>query len=85
MCTPRPCASSYKSTAIATSIATQYAKRSLPVGVLVIDYKNMVLDGDFEPNTKCYPSIKALTGAVRTTLNASTVFSFWPEVKDGSK
>ena len=29
------------------------------MGVLVIDYYNMVLDGDFQPDPQCYPSLKA--------------------------
>ena len=48
----------YKSSAIAMSIAQKYADRELPVGVLVVDYKNMKLDGDFEPEPTCYPSIE---------------------------
>ena len=70
----------YKSSEIALSIADRYARLELPVGVLVIDYKNQVHDGDFAPNPACYPSVKALADGVRAKLNATTVFSFWPEV-----
>ena len=41
---------------------------------------NQVHDGDFAPNPACYPSVHALSDGVRSRLNASTVFSFWPEV-----
>eukprot|EP00965_Chrysotila_dentata_P042619 1413827-Pleurochrysis_carterae.AAC.1 len=75
----------YKSSAIALKIASNYSKLSLPVGVLVIDYKNMVADGDFAPDPACYPSVKALSAGVRAALNATTVFSFWPEVTQNSK
>ena len=75
----------YKSSSIAIDIATKYKSRNLPVGVLVIDYKNMHLDGDFQPDPTCYPSVKDLSTRVRSILNASTVFSFWPEVLNGSK
>ncbi len=70
----------YKSSAIAMDVAQKYADLGLPVGVLVIDYKNMVHDGDFAPDTSCYPSVADLSASVRASLNASTVFSFWPEV-----
>ena len=70
----------YKSSAIALSVAERYASLSLPVGVLVVDYENQVADGDFDPNPACYPSVANLSAAVRSTLNATTVFSFWPEV-----
>ena len=56
----------------------------LPVGVLVIDYKNQVHDGDFAPNPNCYPSVRALSDGVRAKINATTVFSFWPEVKQAA-
>ena len=70
----------YRSTEIALAVADRYKARELPVGVLVIDYKNQVHDGDFAPNPACYPSVRALSDGVRSRLNASTVFSFWPEV-----
>jgi len=75
----------YRSSAIALGVAERYAQLGLPVGVLVIDYKNMHLDGDFEPDPTCFPDLKALTTGVRQKLNATTVFSFWPEAKVGSK
>ena len=61
------------------SVAERYASLKLPVGVLVIDYKNQVHDGDFAPNPACYPSLANLTGEVRALINATTVFSMWPE------
>lgn len=70
----------YRSTEIALAVADRYKALDLPVGVLVIDYKNQVHDGDFAPNPACYPSVRALSNGVRSRLNASTVFSFWPEV-----
>ena len=70
----------YKSSDIALSIAQRYADLALPVGVLVIDYKNQVHDGDFAPNPACYPSVRSLSDGVRRVANASTMFSFWPEV-----
>jgi len=75
----------YKSSAIALSIASKYAELELPVGVLVIDYKNQVWDGDFTPNPVCYPSVKNLSASIRNTINATTVFSFWPEAKNKSR
>ena len=75
----------YKSSQIALNIAKRYSELHLPVGVLVVDYKNMHLDGDFMPDPSCYPDLSDLTSGVRSLLNASVVFSFWPEVKDGSK
>jgi hypothetical protein len=74
----------YKSTDIALSVADRYRELGLPVGVLVIDYENELMDGDFAPNPACYPSLKTLSAAVRERLNATTVFSFWPEAKNGS-
>lgn len=71
----------YTSSAIALDVAARYASLQLPVGVLVIDYKNQRTDGDFEPDPGCYPSVAALSSGVRSVLNASTVFSFWPEVQ----
>lgn len=74
----------YKSSAIALDVAEHYRKLDLPVGVLVIDYKNQVRDGDFAPNPACFPSVSALSDGIREKLNATTMFSFWPEVKEGS-
>jgi len=66
-------------------VARKYEQLKLPVGVLVIDYKNMVHDGDFVPDASCYPSVKDLTSGVTSSLNATTVFSFWPEVLKSAK
>lgn len=74
----------YKSSDIALSIAQHYQKLALPIGVLVIDYKNQLVDGDFLPNPACYPSVQALTDGVRAAINATTMFSFWPEVQPAS-
>ena len=74
----------YKSSAIALGVAERYAALRLPVGVLVVDYHNQRVDGDFAPDPTCYPSVRALASGVRELLNASTVFSFWPEVKVGA-
>ena len=74
----------YMSSAIALAVAANYSALQLPVGVLVVDYENQVVDGDFQPNPACYPSVANLSAAVRATLNATTVFSFWPEVKKAS-
>jgi hypothetical protein len=74
----------YMSSAIALGVAANYSALQLPVGVLVVDYENQVVDGDFLPNPACYPSVANLSAAVRATLNATTVFSFWPEVKRAS-
>lgn len=78
------CRNRYKSSAIALDIAERYRQLELPVGVFVIDYKNQVKDGDFAPNPACYPSVNALSDGIREKLNATTMFSFWPEVKPGS-
>ena len=74
----------YKSSAIALSVAQRYADLELPVGVVVIDYKNQHVDGDFAPNSDCYPSVKALSGGIRSSINATTMFSFWPEAQNAS-
>jgi len=74
----------YMNSSIALDIASKYQELDIPVGVLVIDYYNMVLDGDFQPDPQCYPSLKALSGGIRDKLNASTVFSIWPEARKGS-
>ena len=50
----------------------------------MVDYENEKIDGDFQPNPDCYPSLSNLSAAIRTKLNATTVFSFWPEAKSGS-
>ena len=71
----------YKSSDIALSIADRYQQLKLDVGVLVIDYKNQLHDGDWAPNPACYPSVKALASGVREKLNGTLMFSFWPEVK----
>jgi len=66
----------YKSSQIAMSIADKYAALGLPVGVLVIDYKNQINDGDFKPDPSCFPSVTNLSAYVAKTLRgASTVFS----------
>jgi alpha-D-xyloside xylohydrolase len=72
----------YKSSRIALQVADRYRSLGLQnqVGVVVIDYKNQDHDGDFAPGKACYPDIKALATGVRERVNASTVFSFWPEV-----
>eukprot|EP00041_Stephanoeca_diplocostata_P012223 m.203940 g.203940 ORF g.203940 m.203940 type:complete len:819 (+) comp18865_c0_seq8:159-2615(+) len=70
----------YRSSAIALSVADRYQQLDLPVGVLVIDYRNQVHDGDFAPDPACYPSVQDLSAGIRDKINASTVFSFWPEV-----
>jgi hypothetical protein len=52
---------SLQSSDIALSIAQQYEQLKLDVGVVVIDYKNQLHDGDFAPNPACYPSVRALS------------------------
>jgi alpha-D-xyloside xylohydrolase len=52
--------------------------------MLVVDYMNQAVDGDFAPNPACYPSLSALTSSVRALINASVVFSIWPEVAQNS-
>lgn len=74
----------YKSSEIALSVAERYRQLNLPVGVLVIDYHNQAHDGDFAPDPRCYPSVRQLVQGVHKALNASTVFSFWPEAKSDS-
>jgi len=74
----------YKSTAIVEAVATNYSLLNLPVGVLVVDYKNQLVDGDFNPNPACYPSLTNLSTFVRNTINATTMFSFWPEMQNAS-
>lgn len=75
----------YKSSAIAMRVADRYASLGLPLGVLVIDYKNQKEDGDFLPDPSCFPSVGELSAYVaRTLANATTVFSFWPEVLKGA-
>ena len=74
----------YKSSAIAEAVAANYSALKLPVGVLVVDYENQVVDGDFLPNPACFPSVASLSTNVRSVLNATTVFSFWPEVRPHS-
>lgn len=68
----------YKSNAVALAVAKKYEELKLPVGVLVIDYKNQVADGDFNPNPDCYDVAKLVSG-IRESINATTTFSFWPE------
>jgi len=74
----------YKSSEIALSIAQRYEALGLDVGVLVIDYKNQLHDGDFAPNPACYPSVKALVTGVNAAKIPILMFSFWPEVKAAS-
>jgi alpha-D-xyloside xylohydrolase len=74
----------YKSSAIALSIAQRYDALGLDVGVLVIDYKNQLHDGDFAPNPACFPSVKALADGVHAAKIPTLMFSFWPEVKAAS-
>jgi len=50
----------------------------------VIDYKNQLHDGDFAPNPACYPDVRALSDEVSAAINATTMFSFWPEVMASS-
>jgi alpha-glucosidase (family GH31 glycosyl hydrolase) len=70
----------YKSSAIALGIAQRYEELKVPVGVLVIDYKNQVNDGDWAPNPACYPSVKELVDGVHSAGIPELMFSFWPEV-----
>ena len=74
----------YKSSRIAMEVANRYAELKLPVGVIVIDYKNQNHDGDFAPGPTCFPNVSALSSGIRAAINATTVFSFWPEVKTAS-
>jgi hypothetical protein len=74
----------YKSSGIAQAVAANYSALGLPVGILVVDYENQKVDGDFNPNPDCFPSLTNLSAYVRRTLNATTMFSFWPEVKPAS-
>ena len=71
----------YMSSEIALGVAQHYEQLKLPVGVIVIDYKNQHHDGDWAPGPECFPSVKALANGVTKAINATTVFSFWPEVK----
>jgi alpha-D-xyloside xylohydrolase len=75
----------YKTSDVAVKVAERYHALDLPVGVLVVDYYNQIIDGDWEPDARCYPSLKNLSSTVRSLLNASTMFSVWPEAKNGSK
>jgi alpha-D-xyloside xylohydrolase len=74
----------YKSSDIALAVAQRYAELQLPVGVLVVDFYNQRNDGDFAVNPDCFPSLPALTSGLRARLNATTMFSFWPEVAPNS-
>jgi len=74
----------YKSTDIALDVAQRYGELDLPVGILVVDYKNQEFDGDFVPNPSCYPSVQDLSDGVREAINATTMFSFWPEVVENA-
>ena len=71
----------YKSADIVLAVCDRYKALDLPVGVIVVDYKNQDFDGDFAPNPDCYPSVKALADGVKEKLNATMTFSFWPEAK----
>lgn len=50
-----------------------------PLSVSSIDYKNQLHDGDFAPDPHCFPSLKALSQGIRASINATTMFSLWPE------
>ena len=67
----------YKSTDIVLAVCDKYRELDLPVGVIVVDYKNMDYDGDFQPNPLCYPSVRDLSSGVAERLNATMTFSFW--------
>ena len=54
----------YKSSAIALSVAGHYKELDLPVGVIVIDYKNQNHDGDFAPGPTCFPSVANLSSGI---------------------
>ena len=74
----------YKSSRIVEDVAKRYQQLNLPVGVIVVDYKNQNHDGDFDPGQNCFPSLRNLSKTVQQLINASVVFSFWPEVKNTS-
>jgi alpha-D-xyloside xylohydrolase len=74
----------YVNTTTALNVASKYEELDLPVGVLVVDYYNQVVDGDFQPDPRCYPSLKKLSDEVQQKINASTIFSIWPEAKKNS-
>eukprot|EP00930_Biecheleria_cincta_P085070 TRINITY_DN74494_c0_g1_i1.p1 TRINITY_DN74494_c0_g1~~TRINITY_DN74494_c0_g1_i1.p1 ORF type:complete len:695 (-),score=88.54 TRINITY_DN74494_c0_g1_i1:318-2402(-) len=75
----------YMTSSVALDVASKYQALDLPVGVLVVDYFNQVNDGDFKPDPRCYPSLKDLSEGVRAKINASVVFSIWPEAKSNSE
>ena len=64
----------YHGTSLAAlGVAAQTAALGLSgyVGMLVIDYCNQVVDGDFNPNPACYPSVASLAAGVRRSSRPS--------------
>ena len=41
--------------------------------MLVVDFHNQLHDGDFAPDTRCYPSVAQLAQGIRQELNASWI------------
>jgi alpha-D-xyloside xylohydrolase len=66
----------YVNSTVALSVAKRYQELDLPVGVLVVDYYNQVVDGDFQPDPRCYPSLKQLSGEVRDKIMQAQSFPF---------
>jgi len=74
----------YKTSDVVVDIVRRYQEMQLPVGVVVVDYHNQVIDGDFLPDPACYPSLQNLSAQVKEALNATLMFSIWPEVQSGA-
>jgi alpha-glucosidase (family GH31 glycosyl hydrolase) len=57
---------------------------SITLGILVVDFFNQKVDGDFFLNPECYPNVTEMVRQARATTGANLMVSIWPDVKTGS-
>eukprot|EP00054_Salpingoeca_dolichothecata_P000078 m.15970 g.15970 ORF g.15970 m.15970 type:complete len:601 (-) comp10128_c0_seq1:43-1845(-) len=65
-------------------VATQYHKLNVSLGVLVVDFFNQNVDGDFELNPKCYWNVSDMIDTVHNLTGTDVMVSLWPDVKNTS-
>ncbi len=67
-----------------TRLPPEMASAGLHLIAPLVSRRHQVQDGYFRPDPRCYPSLRELSDGVRERINASVVFSIWPEAKEGS-
>ena len=75
----------YRTSDEALTVARRYGALNISLGVLVIDFHNQRVDGDFVMEPDCYPDVTALVNDVRDSSDAELMVSLWPFIRAGSK